>query len=287
MRFDRDCKGLLECLAAREVRYLVVGGYAVAVHVHPRYTGDLDPWVSTSAEHAESVPAALHDFGLGSLGHAADDVTRPGNVVQRGDPPVRVDLLTSIDSACASMVRCTRRTPRQTRSSCAPLACRAMPSQPVDPVVAGRDPGDGPDLRPGQPSGGEGLLQGRQVAQRLGHPHPLPGRRQAGAGAPGEPVGARQHPRSAPRLPPVELPDQGEQVGLTGSDPAGPGADPVGELLFRQCGDVVHGWTVGTPTDTPGAHADRLWTRASPGSRGAASGPMPPGTNAPGRSRCG
>jgi predicted nucleotidyltransferase len=97
MQFDRDFKEFLECLAGRDVRYLVVGGYAVAAHGHPRYTGDLDLWVWTAAENAESLLTALDDFGFGSVGLVANDFTEPGRVVQLGYPPVRIDLLTSID----------------------------------------------------------------------------------------------------------------------------------------------------------------------------------------------
>ena len=54
MQFDRDFRELLACLAVHDVRYLVVGGYAVAAHGHghPRYTGDLDLWVWTAAKNA-------------------------------------------------------------------------------------------------------------------------------------------------------------------------------------------------------------------------------------------
>lgn len=97
MQFDRDFREFLACLAAHDVRFLVVGGYAVAAHGHPRYTGDLDVWVWTGAENAESLLTALADFGFGSVGLVANDFTEPGRVVQLGYPPVRIDLLTSID----------------------------------------------------------------------------------------------------------------------------------------------------------------------------------------------
>lgn len=97
MQLDRDFKEFLACLAAHDVRFLVVGGYAVAVHGHPRYTGDLDIWVWTSADNAAGVLKALADFGFASLGLVATDFTEPGRVVQLGYPPVRIDLLTSID----------------------------------------------------------------------------------------------------------------------------------------------------------------------------------------------
>jgi len=97
MQLDRGFREFLECLAGHEVRFLVVGGYAVAAHGHPRYTGDLDLWVWTSAENAESLLRALDEFGFGSVGLVADDFTEPDRVVQLGYPPVRIDLLTSID----------------------------------------------------------------------------------------------------------------------------------------------------------------------------------------------
>jgi predicted nucleotidyltransferase len=97
MQLDRDFKEFLACLAGRDVRFLVVGGYAVAAHGHPRYTGDLDVWVRSSGENAERLIAALDAFGFGSVGLTTDDFTEPGRVVQLGYPPVRIDLLTSID----------------------------------------------------------------------------------------------------------------------------------------------------------------------------------------------
>lgn len=97
MELDRDFKEFLACLVAHEVRFLVVGGYAVALHGHPRYTGDLDVWVWTDAENAAGLLSALADFGFGSVGLSSADFTEPNRVVQLGYPPVRIDLLTSID----------------------------------------------------------------------------------------------------------------------------------------------------------------------------------------------
>ena len=97
MQLDRDFTELLACLAAHDVRFLVVGGYAVAAHGHPRYTGDLDLWVWADAGNADGVLRALVDFGFGSLGLLPSDFSEPGRVVQLGYPPFRIDLLTSID----------------------------------------------------------------------------------------------------------------------------------------------------------------------------------------------
>ena len=97
MRLDRDFSEFIGFLSAHEVRFLVVGGYAVAVHGHPRYTDDLDVWVLVHPDNAERLLCALDDFGFGSVGLTAADFMQPNRVVQLGYPPLRIDLLTSVD----------------------------------------------------------------------------------------------------------------------------------------------------------------------------------------------
>ena len=96
METQADFKELLACLNARGVEYMIVGGYALAFHGAPRYTGDLDVWVKPDAGNARRVLAALDDFGVGSLGLEETDFCSADKVVQIGVPPVRVDLLTSL-----------------------------------------------------------------------------------------------------------------------------------------------------------------------------------------------
>lgn len=93
---NRDFKEFAQCLAARCVEYLLVGGYALAAHGHPRYTGDIDFWVRPSAENMARLLQALDDFGFGSLGLKVADFD-PDTVVQLGHPPGRIDLLTAMD----------------------------------------------------------------------------------------------------------------------------------------------------------------------------------------------
>ena len=90
MEAQADFKELLACLNARGVEYMIVGGYALAFHGAPRYTGDLDVWVKPDAENARRVLAALADFGLGSLDLEEADFCLADRVVQIGVPPVRV-----------------------------------------------------------------------------------------------------------------------------------------------------------------------------------------------------
>ncbi len=92
-----DFSEFIGSLNGADVRYLVVGGYAVAAHGHPRYTGDLDIWVWIDPGNARGVLAALEQFGFGDIGISTSDLMTPDRVVQIGYPPVRIDLLTSID----------------------------------------------------------------------------------------------------------------------------------------------------------------------------------------------
>lgn len=94
---NQDFKEFAALLASNRVEYLIVGGYALAAHGHPRYTGDLDFWVAADPANAQQVLEALKAFGFGELGISQNDLIEPGQVIQLGFPPRRIDLLTSID----------------------------------------------------------------------------------------------------------------------------------------------------------------------------------------------
>lgn len=91
----KDFVEFIECCVAREVRFLIVGGYALAAHGHPRATKDLDVWILLERSNAERLVAALDDFGMQSVGLEPEDFLEPEIVVQLGYPPVRIDLITS------------------------------------------------------------------------------------------------------------------------------------------------------------------------------------------------
>ncbi len=93
---NRDFKEFAELLNARGVDYLVIGGYALAAHGHPRYTGDIDFWVRPAPDNIARLLNVLGDCGFGSLGLTAGDFATD-TVVQLGQPPRRIDLLTAID----------------------------------------------------------------------------------------------------------------------------------------------------------------------------------------------
>ena len=78
------------------VKYLIVGGYAFALHAHPRYTGNMDVFVQSSEQNAHRIMQALADFGFTVDSPSWRDFTAPGRVVQLGQPPLRIDILTAI-----------------------------------------------------------------------------------------------------------------------------------------------------------------------------------------------
>lgn len=96
MEVQPDFRDLLELLNENGVEYLIVGGYALAFHGAPRFTGDIDVFVRPSPKNAERILNALTAFGFSFSNLDVDDFQTPGRVVQLGVPPVRVDLITSI-----------------------------------------------------------------------------------------------------------------------------------------------------------------------------------------------
>jgi hypothetical protein len=96
MEIQKDFKELLELFNAHKVEYIVVGGFALAFHGAPRFTGDIDLLVKPDSKNAQRILVALNDFGFGSLALGESDFTREGSVVQLGVPPVRIDIITSL-----------------------------------------------------------------------------------------------------------------------------------------------------------------------------------------------
>lgn len=92
-----DFKEFIQLLNENQIKYLVIGGYAVAIHGHPRYTKDIDIWVEMSSENASKLMTALDQFGFGSLGLCAQDFQTPDQIIQLGYPPNRIDLITTPD----------------------------------------------------------------------------------------------------------------------------------------------------------------------------------------------
>jgi len=91
-----DFVDLLRAFAAADVRFLIVGAYALAHHGRPRATGDLDVWVEPTTANARQVMTALAAFGAPLTEVREVDFAQPGVVFQIGVPPGRIDVLTEL-----------------------------------------------------------------------------------------------------------------------------------------------------------------------------------------------
>jgi len=96
MKLERDLREFIALLNARDVRYVIVGAFALAHHGHPRYTGDIDFFVEPSPQNAERISQVLDEFGFANIGVDKEDFTAADQVVQLGVDPHRMDIMTSI-----------------------------------------------------------------------------------------------------------------------------------------------------------------------------------------------
>ncbi|MFM8390110.1 MAG: DUF6036 family nucleotidyltransferase [Actinomycetota bacterium] len=96
MDLEEDFREFLELLTVNNVRFLIVGGFALAAHGLPRATDDIDIWVWMEDDNARALKRALDDFGFSSLEIDQADFLRPDLTIQLGYSPDRIDLMTSI-----------------------------------------------------------------------------------------------------------------------------------------------------------------------------------------------
>jgi hypothetical protein len=96
MFVNSDFSDLLRLFNDNSVKYLVIGGYALIQYAEPRYTKDLDLWISTDTENASTVFQSLKNFGAPLEGLTKSDFSEDGFFYQMGLPPVRIDILMGI-----------------------------------------------------------------------------------------------------------------------------------------------------------------------------------------------
>ncbi len=97
MTLAEDFEDFIQLLNKYKVEYMVVGGYALAFHGKPRHTGDLDIWINVSEQNARLLLKVVDEFGLKSLNFQKEDFLTEGLISQIGYPPLRIDLLNTID----------------------------------------------------------------------------------------------------------------------------------------------------------------------------------------------
>ena len=89
-----DFKEFIVLLNKNNVRYIVIGGYAVVYHGYVRSTNDIDVWIDISEDNIRNLLKALEEFGFSSLKLKKEDFS-PNQITQLGYPPNRIDLITT------------------------------------------------------------------------------------------------------------------------------------------------------------------------------------------------
>jgi predicted nucleotidyltransferase len=97
---NEDYKDMLRALCDENVKFILVGAYALAAHGYPRATMDIDFWVMPSPENAEAVLNALHRFGAPLHNLTKADLVSDGTIFQIGVAPRRIDIITSLSGLC-------------------------------------------------------------------------------------------------------------------------------------------------------------------------------------------
>ena len=96
IRIGKDFRDFLKLFLDLEVRFMVIGGYAVVHHSRPRFTGDLDLWVESSRDNALRVVEALREFGLRGDDVVPELISVPGQIIRFGFEPSRLGIFTVI-----------------------------------------------------------------------------------------------------------------------------------------------------------------------------------------------
>jgi len=92
----QDFSEFLQSLNDQQVKYLLIGGYAVAYHGYPRSTADMDVWIEMEPTNVQAALAAIQAFGFPT--HAIDPQTllQPNNILRLGVAPLRIEVFSSI-----------------------------------------------------------------------------------------------------------------------------------------------------------------------------------------------
>jgi hypothetical protein len=94
---EKDIIDFIILCNKHNVKYLVIGGYAVSVHGYPRSTKDIDLCIEMSETNASKMIQVIKDFGFSSLKLKNEDFLKKDSITQLGFPPLRIDILNDLD----------------------------------------------------------------------------------------------------------------------------------------------------------------------------------------------
>ncbi len=90
-----DFKEFIQCLNSNNVKYLLIGGWAVGLHGHPRATKDIDFLIFIDNTNLENLEKALKSFGAPPVD--IDYLREKGNVIRIGVSPILIDIINEAD----------------------------------------------------------------------------------------------------------------------------------------------------------------------------------------------
>lgn len=96
IRLPPDFKEFLRLLKEHDVRYLLIGAYAVNYHGYIRATGDMDIWIALHPENAKKIVTVLKVFGFDQPDLNTELFLQEKKIIRMGVPPVRLEITTSI-----------------------------------------------------------------------------------------------------------------------------------------------------------------------------------------------
>ena len=96
IRLPKDFSDFLKLLNSKQIKYLVIGGWAVGYYGYPRATGDMDVWISREKENADKIVEAFKEFGFDVPSLSIELFTKENQVTRIGLPPMRIEVLTTI-----------------------------------------------------------------------------------------------------------------------------------------------------------------------------------------------
>lgn len=96
IRLPPDFKEFLKLLREHDVRYLLIGGYAVGYHGYIRATGDMDIWIAIHPDNAQKTVTVLKKFGFDHPDLSVELFLQENKIIRMGVPPVRLEITTSI-----------------------------------------------------------------------------------------------------------------------------------------------------------------------------------------------
>ncbi|HEX6750326.1 MAG TPA: nucleotidyltransferase [Longimicrobium sp.] len=96
LSLPQDFKEFLSLLRSHGVRYLLIGGHAVAYYGYPRATGDLDVWIAVDPENAARTVEAIREFGFDTPQLSVGFFLEDRSMVRMGEPPLRIEVLTVV-----------------------------------------------------------------------------------------------------------------------------------------------------------------------------------------------